>query len=427
MSLHFFAYGEDKEKEESINNYKDLFIQYVDNPPSIKESLRQIFISGGVSDNEVEEYINHMIKKVNKFLNEKERVSKIKDKYPNITHEDSVIITTYTCEALNSEYSPYKILNRNLANDNREEGLKKVSKYLYVLLNSLRKLKRFNVSEEQKYLYRGIKFKIETKIDPNRPKLVPYIRNNQKTFWAFTSTSWLTSKAFDFLGDNGYHEDKKLKAGTFFSLYGKFIGYDISLFNTYNEEEILLEPERKFRVENVIPDYFNDIINVTCEILDSPLVLNDLNNIPNPNKICKSINSKKILMQKQFDIPFENEEKFTIYGVAMKKQKQIDLDISYIFYRIIDQLKIYAFKYKIIDTTPQTKNDLINSLENNIKLLHSKNNEYLDKYGKLPSSIDVDIRNIRNFVFKLNNKVKDIKMKIIIRNFYDFLNEFDVF
>ena len=61
-----------------------------------------------------------------------------------------------------------------------------------------------------------------------------------------------------------------------------------------------------------------------------------------------------------------------------------------------------------------------------MKLLHSKNNEYLDKYGKLPSFIDVDIRNIRIFVFKLNNKVKDIKMNIIIRNFDDFLNEFDL-
>ena len=308
MSLHFFAYCEDNEKEESINNYKELFIKFVDNPPSIEEALKQIFISGGVPDNQVDEYITHMIKKINEFLNEKERESKIKEKYPNVTHEDSVIITSYTCEALKSEYSPYKILNRNLASDNREEGLKKVSKYLYILLKSLRKLKRYNVSEEQKYLYRGIKFKVETKIDPNKPKLVPYLRNNQKTFWAFTSTSWLTSKAFDFLGDNGYHEDKKLKAGTFFSLYGKFIGYDITLFNTYNEEEILLEPERKFRIENVIPDYFNDIINVTCEILDSPIVLNELKNISNKNEIYRSFVPNRLIKLERNSMELERQK-----------------------------------------------------------------------------------------------------------------------
>ena len=64
-------------------------------------------------------------------------------------------------------------------------------------------------------------------------------------------------------------------------MYGKFIEYDISLFNTYKEEEILLEPESKFRIENVIPEYFNDILNVTCEILDSPILLDDLRNVSN--------------------------------------------------------------------------------------------------------------------------------------------------
>jgi len=435
MSLHFFAYGEDNEKEESINNYKELFIKFVDNPPSIEEALKQIFISGGVPDNQVDEYITHMINKINKFLNEKERESKIKEKYPNVTHEDSVIITSYTCEALKSEYSPYKILNRNLASDNREEGLKKVSKYLYILLKSLRKLKRYNVSEEQKYLYRGIKFKVETKIDPNKPKLVSYIRNNQKTFWAFTSTSWLTSKAFDFLGDNGYHEEKKLKAGTFFSLYGKFIGYDITLFNTYNEEEILLEPERKFRIENVIPDYFNDIINVTCEILDSPIVLNELKNISYKNEMYKSFDPNRLI-------------KLERHSMELERQKDIlNLDkknIITIFNRIIAQLKVYtynAYRYEYFDKsqllilnlksfekkilTPQAQKDLINSLENDINIFQNKYVEFIDKYG-----FDAEIRNISNgeiikFLSILDNKAKERKIKKIINTFiYTLSNKF---
>ena len=77
------------------------------------------------------------------------------------------------------------------------------------------------------------------------------------------------------MGNNGYHNEKQIKKGTFFSLYGKVWGYDISLFNTYNEIEIILEPERKFRIESVIPDV-NDLVVVTCEIIDSPIVLNDL-------------------------------------------------------------------------------------------------------------------------------------------------------
>ena len=46
------------------------------------------------------------------------------------------------------------------------------------------------------------------------------------------------------------------------------------MFDYYDEEEIILEPERKYKVDNVIPD-LNDIINVTCEIKDTFIVLNE--------------------------------------------------------------------------------------------------------------------------------------------------------
>ena len=208
MSLHYFCVGEDNEKEESINNYKDLFLEYIDNPPPLKEALKQIFISGGVPENEVNDYVNDITSKVN-ILYEKRKLI-IKEKYPNISFEDSLIICSYTCEAINHEFSPYRTLNRNLASDNRKEGLKKVSKYLYILLMALRRLeKRYYPDEDQKYLYRGITFKVNTMIDPHRPKLVPYLRNKQKCFWAFTSASPSQATASDFLGDNGYHQEKK--------------------------------------------------------------------------------------------------------------------------------------------------------------------------------------------------------------------------
>lgn len=170
MSLHYYCVGEDNEKEESIDNYKDLFVEYLDNPPSLKEALNQIFISGGVPENEVNDYVKDITKKVNKLVEDRDR--EIKEKYPNISHEDSLIICSYTCEAINSEFSPYRTLNRNLASDNRKEGLKKVSKYLYILLKALRKLKKYYPDKEQKYLYRGISFKVNTMIEPYRPKLV---------------------------------------------------------------------------------------------------------------------------------------------------------------------------------------------------------------------------------------------------------------
>ena len=99
MSLHFYCNGEDNEKEESINKYKDILTDYFDNPPSLKEALIQIFISGGVPENELNDYFNHLNKKINKLVEDRE--FKIKENYPNLSKEDSLIIASYTCEAKN--------------------------------------------------------------------------------------------------------------------------------------------------------------------------------------------------------------------------------------------------------------------------------------------------------------------------------------
>lgn len=47
--------------------------------------------------------------------------------------------------------------------------------------------------------------------------------------------------------------DEKAKMGTIFSLIGDLWGYDITLFNICGENEILLEPERKFILRNQYP------------------------------------------------------------------------------------------------------------------------------------------------------------------------------
>ena len=46
------------------------------------------------------------------------------------------------------------------------------------------------------------------------------------------------------------------------------------MFNYYNEKEILIEPERKFKIDEVIPP-INNIIRIRCDMEDNDLVLND--------------------------------------------------------------------------------------------------------------------------------------------------------
>ena len=191
-------------------------------------------------------------------------------KYPELTKEEALTISSYTCEAYIEKYSPYRLLNSNMVLDNREEGLKNISKYLYIFLKTLRKLPKYYLEEDSNhyFLYRCITKKVPTCEDKLRPKLVPYItNNNNKTFWAFTSTSHILDT--NFLGKNP--DNPQMNIGTIFTLVGKVWGYDIFLFNYYGEKEILLEPERKYTVEEVMREV-NDIIRVRCILKDSPII-----------------------------------------------------------------------------------------------------------------------------------------------------------
>ena len=208
--------------------------------------------------------------KSNKRIDETEAI--IKQKYPNITRDEAIIISTYTCEAYDKNYSPYKILNRNLTAENREEGLKTISKYFYLFLHTLRKLPRYYPKKDSTTLYRCIDVKVPLgKIDL-KPKLIPYVKNNRKTFWAFTSSSPKVMDIMDtFLGNHPSHENMKYR--TIFSFDGEIWGYDIFLFNYFKEKEILVEPERKFLIDEVLP--LNDLIYVRCIFDDTPIILSE--------------------------------------------------------------------------------------------------------------------------------------------------------
>lgn len=423
MSLHFYCKNEDNEKEESINNYKDLFLDYVKNPPSLKEALSQIFISGGVAEKELKEYIDDLIDKANHFINKKQRKAQIKEKYPNISENDSLIICSYTCEAKSPDFSPYKILNRNLANENRKEGLQKVSKYLYILLMALRKLPKFYPNEKDKYLYRSIGVQVNTKIDPFRPKLIPYLRNNNKTFWAFSSTSPLFSTAYDFL-KNKKNSDSKY--GTIFSICGKVWGYDITLFNTYKEEEILLEPERKFFIENVLPDV-NDIVCVTCEIKDSPIVLNDLDKqIENKNNNQFNV----INYSNYYPIKYQCQMQ-----IQMNEYKKDQENVSKILKEVLSIIEAYNRKFKkkshfydhfyLTEFLEMNIKELFELLIEKFELFKSSSKDFIMKYNEIPikekDNVIIMLHEFRNLIYE-NNPAFKIILIIILEQILYFLN-----
>ena len=265
MSLNFYCKEEDNSREESINKYQNLFSNYDKNPPSLKEALNQMFKSSDLNNIKINELTEDLLSRCKEKIDPK--YDEIKGKYNNISKEDAYIICSYTCESEERQYSPYRILNQSLVSDDRQRSVRNVSKYLYIFLKSLRKLPRYY--PKNKYLYRCLTCKVNLSKDPNNEKLVPYIAGNLKTFWGFTSTSPDPKMTYSFLKN-----EEKNKSGTIFTLGGDIWGYNIELFNYYNEKEILLEPERKLKVDSVLPPV-NDIINITCTILKTPLIIDN--------------------------------------------------------------------------------------------------------------------------------------------------------
>ena len=285
MSSYCYFEEEENIKEESINNYSNLFESYYKNPPSLKKALSEMYSLSQISKNQVNDLVNEIILNCENKI--KDRMDEINNKYKNITKEDAIIICSYTYECDDKNYSPYKFLNKNLVSNNRQNGLKVISKYLFIFLKTLRKLPRYYPDKDNGNLYRCISVHINYKIDPLNKKSNPYLVGHKKTFWSFASASPNIYTSSDFLG-----KKSKLKSGTIFTLCGDVWGYDITVFNYFHEEEILLEPERKFVVEEIIPP-FNEILYVRCKLENSCLVLSNELKVDDNNEINKNnINDK---------------------------------------------------------------------------------------------------------------------------------------
>ena len=168
MSLSFYSEEENNNKEESINNYKDMFLNYENENPTLSEALTQMFISSGANPNQSKDLVKDIFSKCKSTIDD--NLVKIIKEYPNISKDDAYIICSYTCESKKGKYSPYRLLNRNLVSENRKNGITKISKYLYILLKALRKLKRFYPNKENKYLYRCITSKVNLSEDHHSPE-----------------------------------------------------------------------------------------------------------------------------------------------------------------------------------------------------------------------------------------------------------------
>ena len=118
-----------------------MFESYYNNPPSLKEALSEMYLLSKVSKNKVNELVDEIISNCEKKI--QDRMDEINNKYENITKEDAIIICSYTYESDDKDYSPYKILNKNIISNNRENGLKIVSKYFFIFLKALRKLPKY--------------------------------------------------------------------------------------------------------------------------------------------------------------------------------------------------------------------------------------------------------------------------------------------
>ena len=161
MSLNFYCEEEENNREESINKYKNLFSNYENKSPSLSEALIQMFASCELESDKVKRLTEDIIGKCKKTIDPD--FNEIKKKYYKIAREDAYIICSYTCESIDRKYSPYRILNQKLVSDDRRNGVRNISKYLYIFLKSLRKMPRYY--PKNGHLYRCLTCKVSLSKD----------------------------------------------------------------------------------------------------------------------------------------------------------------------------------------------------------------------------------------------------------------------
>ena len=129
------------DEEDSINNYADIFNNYLSKPPTFSEALEQIFSFLKVENTKT--LIKEIMTRSRNIVDN--NFDKIHKNFPGITKEESMIISSFTLES-----DLYFNVNKILRGDRK--NIKNISKYLFLFLKSLRKLKK----HYPKHLYKAI-------------------------------------------------------------------------------------------------------------------------------------------------------------------------------------------------------------------------------------------------------------------------------
>ena len=149
----------------------------------------------------------------------------------DFTEEDAAAVAMYTYDfgSKDFESNPYRIINRrNFAEMQRASGM------LYLVMSALWKLPRVT----GRTLYRGVRG--EVSLDKDH-----YRKGNVVTWPALSSTSPAMEATKTFLAKGSKNGEA---TGTLF-IIDKGWGYDIQPYSLFpDEEEILLKPEKQFRV-----------------------------------------------------------------------------------------------------------------------------------------------------------------------------------
>lgn len=179
-----------------------------------------------------------------------------------LTKEDVAAITMYTYDlgSTDFEYNPYRLINKALSDGNKQD-FDKIRGLLFLVMSSLRKLKRV----EGETLYRGIRRAID---------LDNYKEGDIIMWNGFSSTSPNMKTIQDFIDTKKTDkEENGIASGTLFIIEDGW-GYDIQPYSFFpNEREILIEPERCFRVHSVIEA---EMVVVKLSMVDTPLLLPEL-------------------------------------------------------------------------------------------------------------------------------------------------------
>ena len=212
--------------------------------PTIADALRSVGINN--------EMVKKAVKECTSAGNCAENMGKLFDGF---TKEDATAVALYTFDFRGNdfEFNPYRIINKALAFSNEAE-LRRASGLLYIVMCSLRKLPRCT----GKTLYRGVRGGVD----------VSSYKEGSTVVWrGLSSTSPDMSVTKAFLAKSSDNGNVK---GTLFVIENGW-GYDIQQYSLFPEEtEILLEPERRFYVQSVLPA---DLTVIKLQMLDTPLLL----------------------------------------------------------------------------------------------------------------------------------------------------------